>query len=217
MVVRVLIADDHRIMRDGLRSLIAEERDMTVIGEAENGRAAVRMVEDLSPDVVIMDVSMPELNGLEATRQIAGTLPGLKVIALSMHSDRRFVAGMLAAGASGYLLKDCAFDELVRAVRAVAAGQTYLSPGVAGAVVQDYVNRLTTADKPAPSVLSPREREVLQLVAEGWATKEIAARLHVSVKTIETHRGQIMDKLGVRSVAELTKQAIQMGLTSLDS
>ena len=217
MGVRVLIADDHRIVRDGLRSLIAEEQDMSVVGEAENGRAAVELAQELSPDVVIMDVSMPGLNGLEATRQIRKAVPAPRVIALSMHADRRFVTGMLSAGASGYLLKDCAFEELVRAIRAVASGQTYLSPGVAGAVVQDYVNRLAASDQPAPSVLSPREREVLQLVAEGWATKEIAAQLHVSVKTIETHRRQIMDKLGVGSVAELTKQAIRMGLTSLET
>jgi DNA-binding NarL/FixJ family response regulator len=212
MKTRVLIADDHRIVREGLRGLIEKDADLEVVAEAEGGREAVRLAGELAPDVVIMDVSMPDLNGMEATRQIAKTVPAAKVIALSMHSDRRFIAGMFSAGACGYLLKDCAFDELVRAVRAVAAGGAYLSPAVAGTVLKDYAGN---AAGPA-SELSPRQREVLQLLAEGLATKEVAARLQVSVKTIETHRKQIMDKLGVRSVAELTKYAVREGLTSLE-
>ena len=212
---RVLVVDDMPENLEMLSELLAPEG--YVVETAADGQEALDKAFARPPDMVIMDVSMPGLNGLEATRQIRKASPAIKVIALSMHADKRFVAEMLNAGASGYLLKDCAFEELVRAIRAVAAGQTYLSPGVTGAVVQDYVNRLAAADGPAPSVLSPREREVLQLVAEGKATKEIAARLRVSVKTIETHRRQIMDKLGVRSVAELTKHAIRMGLTSLES
>lgn len=215
MGVRVLIADDHQMVREGLRSLIEHEPDMEVVGEAEDGRRAVEVARQARPDLAIMDLSMPDLNGMEATRQLLEAFPGLKVIALSMHADRRFVAEMLNAGASGYLLKDCAFEELVRAIRAVSAGQTYLSPGVAGTLVEDYLRRLAAPDRPARSALSPRQREVLQLIAEGRSTKQIAGRLRVSVKTVETHRRQIMDKLGAHSVAELTKQAIRMGLTSL--
>ncbi len=212
MATKVLIADDHGIVREGLRSLIENESDMTVVGEADSGRAAVQLAGKLAPDVVIMDVSMPDLNGMEATRQIMKATPDAKVVALSMHSDKRFVGGMLSAGACAYLLKDCAFDELVRAVRAVVAGGVYLSPAIAGVVVKDYAGRPAG---PA-GALSPREREVLQLLAEGLATKEVAARLLVSPKTIETHRKQLMDKLGLRSVAELTKYAVREGLTSLD-
>ncbi len=216
MSIAVLLADDHKIMRDGLRLLIEREPDMEVVGEAADGRRTVQLVRELSPDVVIMDVTMPHLNGLEATRQIVAEAPKVKVIALSMHSDRRFVAGMLRAGGSGYLLKDCAFEELVRAIRTVAANQTYLSPAITGIVVEDYVRHVPPRKLSAFSVLTPREREVLQLLAEGHTTREIASRLHTSVKTIETHRRHIMGKLGTSSVAELTKYAIREGLTSLD-
>lgn len=216
MSIAVLLADDHKIMRDGLRLLIEREPDMEVVGEAADGRRTVQLVRELSPDVVIMDVTMPHLNGLEATRQIVAEAPKVKVIALSMHSDRRFVAGMLRAGGSGYLLKDCAFEELVRAIRTVAANQTYLSPAITGIVVEDYVRHVSPRKLSAFSVLTPREREVLQLLAEGHTTREIASRLHTSVKTIETHRQHIMGKLGTSSVAELTKYAIREGLTSLD-
>jgi len=216
MAIRILLADDHKIVRDGLRSLLQAEADLEVVGEAANGREAVRLAQELSPDVVVMDVGMPDLNGIEATRYIAGGPSGAKVIALSMHSDRRFVEGMLAAGATGYLLKDSAFEELARAIRAVAAGRTYLCPSVAGVVVQALV-RASHAAQPARSpVLTPREREVLQLLAEGKSTKQIAGTLGVSVKTVETHRSRIMDKLDVHSVPELTKYAIREGLTSLE-
>jgi DNA-binding NarL/FixJ family response regulator len=216
MAIRILLADDHKIVRDGLRSLLQAEADLEVVGEAANGREAVRLAQELSPDVVVMDVGMPDLNGIEATRYIAGGASGAKVIALSMHSDRRFVEGMLAAGATGYLLKDSAFEELARAIRTVAAGRTYLCPLVAGVVVQTLV-RASHAVQPARSpVLTPREREVLQLLAEGKSTKQIAGTLGVSVKTVETHRSRIMDKLDVHSVPELTKYAIREGLTSLE-
>ena len=222
--MKVLIADDHRIVREGLRSLLQDQPDLEVIGEAADGREALELAAEYEPDVVVMDVAMPQLNGIEATRRLISDSPGTKVVALSMHSDRRYVAEALKAGASGYLLKDGAFDELVSAIRAVVANKVYLSPRVAGVVVDDYVRRLPDGDgasevRGAPGAfqkLTPREREVLQLMAEGFATKEIAARLHVSVKTVETHRRQLMEKLQLYSVAEVTKYAIREGLTSLE-
>nr|HID59598.1 response regulator transcription factor [Desulfobacterales bacterium] len=217
MKIRILLADDHKIMREGLRSLLEKESDLEVVAEAENGRRAVQLTLKFKPHIVIMDISMPDLNGIEATRQIIGELPDVKIICLSMHSDRRFVAGILKAGASGYLLKDCAFEELVYAVRTVVANRTYLSPAIADIVVEDYLRQLSRPDSSVSSVLTPREREVLQLLAEGWSTKQIASHLHVSFKTIETHRRQIMDKLGVHSIAELTKYAVREGLTSLET
>jgi DNA-binding NarL/FixJ family response regulator len=230
--MKVLLADDHRIVREGLRSLLETQPDLQVVAEASDGRQAVEMARQLSPDVVVMDVAMPQLNGIEATRQISAEEPAMKVVALSMHSDRRFVSEALKAGASGYVLKDGAFDELISAIRAVVADRVYLSPRVAGMVVEDYVRRLPSrgnggtqqqpgqddSDNTRRSVfdaLTPREREVLQLMAEGFATKEVAHRLHVSVKTVETHRRQIMEKLDLHSVAELTKYAIREGLTAL--
>ncbi len=217
MSISILLADDHKIIRDGLRALLEKERDMKVVGEAENGRTTVQFVRTLLPDVVIMDIGMPDLNGIEATRQIVAISRRVKVIALSMHSDKRFVKGMLGAGASGYLLKDCAFEELAQSIRAVYANRTYLSPKIAGIVVEGYVSPPSTPDASAASILTPRQREVLQLFAEGKTTKEIAFHLGVSVKTIETHRQKIMDKLGTHSIAELTKYAIREGLTMLDS
>ena len=218
MSIRILLADDHKITRQGLRSLLDKEFDMEVVAEAEQGRTAVRLVRELLPDVVIMDVSMPDLNGMEATRQIVGEFSGVKVVALSMHSDTLFVSEMLKSGASGYLLKDCAFEELARAIRTVVAGRTYLSPSVSGVVVNDYLHRLSKADfSSGLEVLTDREREVLQLLAEGKSTKQIALKLHISVKTVETHRRQIMNKLDIHTVAELTKYAIRKGLTSLET
>jgi DNA-binding NarL/FixJ family response regulator len=187
---------------------------MKVIAEAVNGREAVEMAQQTSPDVIIMDINMPDLSGIEATRQVIATLPKVKVIALSIYSETRFVANMLKAGASGFLPKDCPFEELVQAINAVVANHTYLSPSIASAVIEDYVAKISSTDSSAFSVLTAREREVLQLIAEGWSTKSIASHLHVSVKTVETHRRQIMDKLNLRSIAELTKYAIQEGLTS---
>ena len=214
-MTRVLLADDHKILRQGLRTLLEQEEDMHVVGEADNGRASVKLASELAPDVVIMDVAMPDLNGIDATRRITEAEPHTRVLALSMHSDGRYVKGMLQAGARGYILKDCAAEELTHAIRTVMADQVYVSPGVTGTIVHDYVRQLSaTADE--PSTLSQREREVLQLLAEGGSTSHIAAELHLSVKTIETHRKHIMDKLGLRSIAELTKYAIREGLTTLD-
>ena len=216
MSIRIILADDHKIFRQGLRSLLEKETELELLGEAENGRTAVELTTELQPDVVVMDVSMPDLNGIEATRQIVSRVPGTKVIGLSIHSDRSFVEGMLKAGAKGYLLKDCDSEELIRAIRAVAAGQTYLSPAVAGSVVQDYVDQTRAKADSNPQRLTSREREVLQLLAEGLTSKEIAAKLSLSVKTVENHRHQIMERLGIRSVAELTKFAIRQGITFLE-
>ncbi len=215
MTIRVMLADDHTVFRDGLRHLIEKEAAMEVVGEAENGRKAVRLAEELSPDIIIMDITMPDLNGIEAARQLLSLKPDVKVIALSMHSDRRFVLGMLEAGAVGYLLKDCAFGELAAAIRQVATGHTYLSPKIADVVVKGYLDN-KPASPSAADLLTPREREILQLLAEGLSVKEIAAHVFLSIKTVETHRTKIMQKLKMRSIAELTKYAIREGLVSLD-
>ena len=217
MSIKILLADDHRITRQGLRSLLEKEPDMEVVAEAEEGRTAVRLVRELLPDVVVMDVSMPDLNGMEATHQIVAEHPNVKVIALSIHSDNLFVSEMLKSGASGYLLKDCAFEELARAIHVVVDGKTYLSPAVSGVVVDDYLHRLARTESPSSEVLTDREREVLQLIAEGKSTKQVALKLHISVKTVETHRRQIMSKLDIHTIAELTKYAIRKGLTSLET
>jgi two-component system response regulator NreC len=217
MSIRVLIADDHKIMLAGLRSLLEKQTDFDVVGEAENGRKAVQMAQEKTPDVVVMDVSMPDLNGIEATKQIVESLKATRVIALSMHSDKRFVMGMLRAGASGYLLKDCASQELANAIHQVAKGKKYLSPDITGVVIDDFLlGGSQEGVATVTGVLSAREREVLQLIAEGWSTKQIASHLYVSIKTIETHRRQIMKKLDLHTIADLTKYAVREGLTSIE-
>lgn len=216
MSIRVILADDHKIIRDGLRTLIEKETGMEVVAEAENGRKTIRLAQKLIPNVVIMDVSMPDMNGIEATRKIITEMPHVRVIALSMHSDRRFVLGMLEAGASGYLLKDCAFDELAQAIRNVCSGHTYLSPKIADVVVKGYLSKISEATLMSGSVLTPREREILQLIAEGMSAKEIAGHLNLGIKTVETHRRNMMQKLKMNSIAELTKYAVREGLVSLE-
>jgi DNA-binding NarL/FixJ family response regulator len=215
MSIRILLADDHGIIRQGLRSLLEKEPDMQVVGEAEDGRKAIELVNECSPDIVIMDITMPNLNGVEATRHITGELSKSKVIALSIHSNRRFVADMLKAGASGYILKECLSDELVQAIRTVSTGGRYLSPRITDVVIDDYVKRLSTTPESRIATLTARERQVLQLLAEGKSTKQIALDLHVSSKTIEANRRRIMEKLDIHSIAELTKYAVREGLTSL--
>ncbi|MGB7581190.1 MAG: response regulator transcription factor [Sedimentisphaerales bacterium] len=216
MPTRILLVDDHAIIRQGLSSLLEKQPDIEVVGGVEDGRQAVDTVRQLAPDLVIMDISMPNLNGIDAARKIAEEISGVKIIALSIHSSRRFVAEMLKAGASGYILKDCLFDELMEAIKTVLGGGIYLSPKITGVVIDDYVQRLSQQGQPDGPTLSDREREVLQLLAEGKSTKQIALQIHVSAKTIESNRRNIMDKLKINSVAELTKYAVREGITPLE-
>jgi two-component system response regulator NreC len=215
--IRIIIADDHQILRQGLKALLEKEPDMEVVGEAEDGLRTVTLVRELIPQVVVMDIKMPDLNGIEATRQILSVLSGVKVIALSMYADRRFVADMLNAGACAYLLKDCAFEEMAQAIRLAISNKTYLSPGIGEIVVRDYATINSSPRESVLSVLTLREREVLQLIAEGKRASQISEILNISVKTVDTHRSQIMRKLGFKSVAELTKFAIREGVTSLEA
>jgi DNA-binding NarL/FixJ family response regulator len=215
--IRIVLADDHDVVRAGIRGIIERHAGMEIVGEAADGRTAVETARQARPHIVVMDIAMPELNGLEATRQIVAADVGSKVIILSMHSSRQFVGEALKAGASGYLLKNNAMHELPPAIGVVAAGNVYLSPTIADVVVGDYIRHVPSASQLAFSALSQREREVLQLLAEGKTSKEIARALKLGAKTVDSHRAQIMNKLGLRSVAELTKFAIREGLTPLES
>ena len=214
MTIRVLIADDHQIVRESLRALLEKEPGFIVVGEAGEGRTALRLARELVPDVIIMDVAMPDLNGIEATRQVVGEFPEIKVIALSMHNDRRFVLNMLKSGARGYLLKDCASQHLIKAIRLVTANKTYISHEIADLVVKDYLATTGPVEGSSAELLTVREREVLQLIVEGKTNNKIAETLKVSIKTVESHRHTIMLKLDIKSIAELTKFAIREGLTS---
>lgn len=217
MSIRVVLADDHQVLRQGLKGLIEQNHQIEVVGEADNGAEAVSLAARLLPDVVIMDVSMPELNGLEATRRIKKECRGTKVIALSMRADRQYVMGMLKAGASSYLLKNCSSAELDNAIRQVHKGGTFLAPEVAQIVMDDLHHEPgdEESDGSSLSLLTSREREILQLIAEAKKSKEIAEMLHISLKTVYTHRRNIMEKLGARNLADLTRFAIKEGLTSL--
>lgn len=205
---RILLVDDHAVVRQGFRMILAAQADLEVVGEAADGLAAVDLAQRIEPDVIVMDVSMPGLNGIEATRRIAETVSRCRVLALSMHRDAVYVREILRAGARGYLLKDAIDQDLVNAVRAVAQGQGYLSPAVSDAVLSDYRKHVTDPI----DLLTSREREVLQLIAEGQTNKEIATRLHLSVYTVEAHRGRIMEKLNLHSSGELVRFAIRNGL-----
>ncbi|HEU0122797.1 MAG TPA: response regulator transcription factor [Bryobacteraceae bacterium] len=206
--IRVLLADDHAVVRQGFRMILGAQTDMEIVGEAGNGREAVQMSDQLQPDVVVMDVAMPELNGIEATRRITEAAPHTRVLALSMHKDSVYVREILRAGARGYLLKDSIDVDLLAAVRAIAKGEGYLSPAVSDAVLSDYRKHVTDP----LDLLSSREREVLQQIAEGKTNKEIATSLNLSVYTVDAHRGRIMEKLNLHSTSELVRFAVRKGL-----
>lgn len=214
MSIRIILADDHSIVRHGLMRSLQLEKDFEIVAQAQNGLSTIELARELSPDIIIMDISMPDLNGIEATRQITKESAEIKVIGLSMHSSRKYVTEMFKAGASGYLLKNCDFEELADAVRIVTSGKTYISPSISNMVVQSCMQDSSEENYSAFSVLTRREREVLQLLSEGNTTKQAALRLYISPKTVEVHRLNIMNKLDMDSIAELTKYAIQEGLTS---
>jgi DNA-binding NarL/FixJ family response regulator len=214
--IKVLLAEDHTIVRKGIRALLAAEADIEVVGEAENGRVAVERVQELAPDVVVMDITMPELNGIEATCQIRRRFPRVKVLMLSMHSNEDYVVQVLRCGASGYLVKETLPAELVSAIRAVSRGEAFLSPSISRKVIDEYVRHaeITATEEPHEK-LTEREREVLQLIAEGRRNRQIARRLHISEKTVETHRANLMSKLDLHATADLTRYAIRRGIISL--
>ena len=217
MTIRVVLADDHCMIRDGLRALFARESEFDLVGFAEDGRGAVKLARELRPDVVVTDLSMPGLNGVDAIRRIRAADPGVRVICLSMHSESQMVLAVLDAGASGYVVKDCCFEELAVAIRKVMANQVYLSADLVGIVVNEVRTRGEPGPKIQPTQLTPREREIVQLLSEGYSTREIADRLHVSVKTVATHRENILRKLQLDGIAALTRYALREGLSSLEA
>jgi len=214
MATKVLLVDDHEIMREGMSALLRKYSEFEVIGLASDGREAIEMVAQLHPDVVIMDVGMPNLNGVDATRQLISAHPNLKIMALSAHSDGSVVVKMIRAGAAGYMLKESAFEELVEGLNTLMEGKTFLCKKISKVVFSEYVDLVSNSKAMKGNGLTNREREVLQLVAEGKTTKEIAELLQLSTKTIDSHREHIMEKLGIRNIAGLTKYAIREGLTS---
>ncbi len=217
MTIKVFLADDHAVVRDGLRALLEAEVNISVIGDASNGREAVRQVQRLDPDVVVMDIAMPKLNGIEATHQIHETCPSTRVVILSMHSSKEHIFQALQAGAYGYLLKESAGQEVVRAVRKVHSGVRYLSRSITETVIDNYVQQRQALPAQNPlERLSSREREILQLVVEGKSSSQIANILFLSPKTVETYRSRLMKKLGVRDLPSLVKFAIRHGVTTLD-
>jgi DNA-binding NarL/FixJ family response regulator len=216
--IKIVLADDHSIVREGLSALLRQQPDFELVGEAEDGLAAVKLASTLQPDVVVTDISMPGLNGVEAVRRIHLEEPGVKVLCLSVHDETAMVLSVIDAGAVGYVLKDASFEELVRAIRQVMTHRIYLSPALVGIFVEKYRTRDSLEPLvAAASPLTAREREVVQLFSEGYSSNEIATRLNVSAKTVASHREHILAKLRIRSIAELTRYAIREGLTSLDS
>ncbi|UCE64871.1 MAG: response regulator transcription factor [Nitrospirota bacterium] len=216
MSIHILLVDDHKIFREGIRALLEKEPNFVVVGEAQDGREAVELAKEKRPDIVIMDVSMPRLSGPEATRQIIAACPDVRIVCLSMFAEQRFITAALEAGAKGYVLKDCSWEEVAQAIQAVHDGQTYLCPRIAGVALEGFRARQVKPDLPSHGRLSPREREIVQLLAEGYSTKEIANQLHVSVKTVNTHREHIMEKLKLESLAAIIKYAIREGITTMN-
>lgn len=216
-MISIILVDDHVIMREGLRNLLEEESDIEIIGEADNGRDAVKISIEKNPDIVVMDVAMQDMNGIEATRQIKKENPNIKIIVLSMHSERQIVVGIFRAGASGYLLKASTSIELVEAIRTVYLGRKYLSQKISDIVLQEISDIKRDSEEIGVAILTNRESEILQLIAEGNSTKRIAEVLFISPKTVESHRANIMEKLDIHNLPELTKYAIRAGLTSLDN
>lgn len=216
MSIRIILADDHNIMREGLRTLLERHEGFEIVAEAENGHTTVELAKTYKPDIVIMDISMPDLNGIEATRQIIADIEGVKVIGLSMHSDKRFIANMLEAGAMGYLRKNCGSDELIHAIQTVASGHVYLGQKIVGIMARDFIQHIIETDQNKSTFLTVKEREILQLIAEGKPTKQIAQHLNISEKTVEKHRQNLMNKLDIHNIADLTKYAVREGLTSLE-
>jgi DNA-binding NarL/FixJ family response regulator len=215
--IKIVLADDHRLVREGLCALLRQQPDFELVGQAEDGLAAVKMARTLRPDVVVTDISMPGLNGVEAVRRIHQEEPNVKVLCLSVHDETAMVLSVIDAGAAGYVLKDASFEELVHAIRQVMMHRIYMSPALVGIFVEKYRTRESAELHAVASPLTAREREVVQLFSEGYSSNEIAARLNVSAKTVASHREHILAKLRIRSIAELTRYAIREGLTSLDS
>lgn len=215
MAIRIIIADDHQLFREGLANLLADTNDIEILAQAENGRDAFNKARELNPDVIIMDIGMPVMDGVEATRQLIKELPKAKVVALSMHAEKQYIKGMFEAGASGYLFKNCAYDELIRAIRTVHNGKKYLSERITEIMISDYLGK--EEDLPVTdSELTERESEILKLIAEGVSTSDISDRLFVSIKTIGTHKQHILEKLNLKTTTDLVKYAIKKGIISLD-
>jgi len=215
MPIKIIIADDHRLFREGLVNLLSDSKDIEILAQAENGADVIVKAKELNPDVIIMDIGMPVLNGVEATGRLLKELPGIKVIALSMHSDKQYIKGMLEAGASGYLFKNCAYDELIEAIHTVNVGKKYLSDKITEIMIQDYLGKEESIPE-TDSELTERESEILKLIAEGVSTSEISELLFVSVKTIGTHKQHLLEKLNLKTSTDLVKYAIKKGIISLD-